>query len=96
MVSRVVTVPGDFFEDDLGTLDLAEVQVYLYIAYELRWSLGKPLWTLLDPNRLWMKFGLADFELEPILRTLATRHLIEFHFKEGKFYARLKLTSRTD
>jgi DNA-binding MarR family transcriptional regulator len=89
MVSRVVTVSGEFFEEFLPDLDLWEVQIYLYIAYELRWSSGKPVWLVLDQERLWEKFGLEMLEIKATLKRLQKRGLIEFKSEQKRLYARL-------
>jgi hypothetical protein len=89
MVSKVVTVPSEFFERSLPKLNLWEVQVYLYILYEARWFLGKPHWTVLDRDQLWMRFGLDNFEIGLVLRRLAKIPLIEFKQQQGIFYVRL-------
>jgi hypothetical protein len=80
---------GDFFEEILPKLDLWEVQIYLYMAYELRWSLGKPVWVRLDQERLWEKFGLEVFEIKATLRRLKKRGIIEFKSEHKIFYARI-------
>jgi hypothetical protein len=89
MFSKVVAVPSAFFEKSLPILNLWEVQVYLHIAYEAYWLFGKPHWTVLDRDQLWLKFGLDNFEIGLILKRLAKVPLIEFKQEQSKFYVRL-------
>jgi hypothetical protein len=90
MVSKVVSVPSEFFEKSLPLLDLWEVQVYLHLVYEARWFLGRPHWTVLDRDQLWLKFGLDNSEIGLVLKRLAKIPLIEFKQEQGIFYVRLQ------
>ncbi len=90
MVSKVITVPQEFFEEVLPILKLSELQVLLQVIYDQRWQLGRADWSRLNVEYLWDKFGLDDLEVVEILEELAKRRLLEVREEAFNIYVKLR------